>query len=176
MKGNFCCFCWFLAWHLLGEISKILMGFVCFSRAAPEGAHHLCGSLDAALDLLSTNPFMNTIENIFIIGGAAVYTVSFTVMEHQVPVRRQLYLLNSQFLACGVFSGIPQSPNLPPSVLDSHHEGLPLWHVLPRIWWQYLQTSQVRDKVRSNTFKKIERDWGLKQLQTISSRSFNIFR
>ena len=54
------------------------MGFVCFSRAAPEGAHHLCGSLDAALDLLSMDPFMNTIENIFIIGGATVYTVSFS--------------------------------------------------------------------------------------------------
>lgn len=39
---------------------------------APKGAS-LCSSLQGAFDLLSTAPYLDKVEKIFVIGGAAVY-------------------------------------------------------------------------------------------------------
>ncbi|KAL9985504.1 hypothetical protein ACROYT_G007918 [Oculina patagonica] len=40
--------------------------------AVPEGVH-LCSSLQAAFDMLSAAPYTDTVESIFVIGGAGVY-------------------------------------------------------------------------------------------------------
>ncbi|KAJ7393968.1 hypothetical protein OS493_003639 [Desmophyllum pertusum] len=53
---------------------------------APEGAH-LCSSLQAAFDLLSAAPFTDTVENIYVIGGAAVYKEA---LQH--PGAHRLYI------------------------------------------------------------------------------------
>ena len=59
-------------------------------RAPPDGAHHLCSSVDSALNLLSTAEFLTTIENIFVIGGEAVYKVGKFV-HYQPPTPPCLY-------------------------------------------------------------------------------------
>lgn len=51
---------------------------------APKGAHHLCSSLQAAFDLLST---ADSVEKIFVIGGAAVYKEA---LQH--PDAHRLYI------------------------------------------------------------------------------------
>lgn len=55
--------------------------FLSTSSTAPEGAH-LCSSLQAAFDLLSTAPFIDSVEKIFVIGGAEVYKVCFHLHIH----------------------------------------------------------------------------------------------
>ena len=45
---------------------------------APTGAT-LCSSLQGAFDLLSTAQHIDKVEKIFVIGGAAVYKVSFAI-------------------------------------------------------------------------------------------------
>ena len=59
------------------------MGLCFFTcSTAPKGAHHLCSSLQAAFDLLSTAPVAESVEKIFVIGGAAVYKVGFHFWIH----------------------------------------------------------------------------------------------
>ena len=46
-----------------------------FFSEKPAGSHHMCASLEDALSLVSKPPLSDTIENVWIIGGGAVYKV-----------------------------------------------------------------------------------------------------
>lgn len=39
----------------------------------PCGAHHVCDSVSAAVQMLSNSPFTDTVEEIFVLGGTEVY-------------------------------------------------------------------------------------------------------
>ena len=48
-------------------------------RFPPCGAHHVCDSVSAAVQMLSNSPFTDTVEEIFVLGGTEVYRVKYIV-------------------------------------------------------------------------------------------------
>ena len=48
-------------------------------RFPPFGAHHVCDSVSAAVQMLSNSPFTDTVEEIFVLGGTEVYRVKYIV-------------------------------------------------------------------------------------------------
>lgn len=65
-------------------------------KSLPRGAHHVCDSALSAVKMLSTPPFTNTVEGIFVLGGTEVYREAI-----ESPYCNRIYVteLNKEFEA-----------------------------------------------------------------------------
>lgn len=52
------------------------MHYLLFFRSPPGAAHHVCSSVLSAVQMLSSPPFTDTVEGIFVVGGTEVYRVT----------------------------------------------------------------------------------------------------
>lgn len=68
-----------------------------FIRLPPRGAHHVCDSVLSAVQMLSDCPFIDTVEEIFALGGTEVYRVDtwtlFALLFHECTLDTRHYTM-----------------------------------------------------------------------------------